>query len=557
MSEVWKKTPSKIQSNVAKQIFAEEANVEIKKNLALVIGEAGTNSSHIQMALVQALFIALGQSKPKMYRLHRLLGETLSETEEFETEEFNLIKQNLVKSIRETKPKDRKTQRILVDSLELFNSEKQADIRNEIYSFFEDIAKNITIKTARKLAAKIGKGISSEEKKHIIKILRKRNPKDALTIQLLGEGLNDPNPEIRSATVKTLGNILEILNPNSLKKIYKGYGSTFYSLFIYPIKNIIFDDSNTPNDIRLHILQTLIRKAQHDPEPLVQKAAIKAMVKINIVYAMVIDTLIEIISSNSDSEVEKEAISALKETLTNSFSRNVFHLSTHIVKERKTTIIKRLTRALYDKDQNVRKAARQAFKALYGKGKIALKSYYEIQESKAGELRKRIREYQITGKGLTYDNPNSQPANKVPPPFESWFEVEVFLKIHEEGYIVLPQYVHTNSEKGKDYRIDLAIVSSDKTIMSKERKESMLFIECDGPYHDKTERQKKDRERQRDLENEKWTVWRVKHSEEKNPSLPYLPFYSLYPNWKDRKINPEALKKLWEELERKEIEPVE
>ena len=87
--------------------------------------------------------------------------------------------------------------------------------------------------------------------------------------------------------------------------------------------------------------------------------------------------------------------------------------------------------------------------------------------------------------------------------------------------------------------------------------ENMLAVECDGPPHEKLKRQKKDKEKQSVLEDKGWTVWRVKHSKKKTPSLPYPPFYSLYPNWKGRKINSEALDTLWEKLERKQINPVE
>ena len=550
MIKIWEKVPAKLQTNVAQQIFTVEESVEIKQNLALVIGETGTNNSHIQMALVQSLLVALGQNKAKGYKLQKLLVKILPETEEFETKEFNLIKQNIVKSIRGIKPKDRKTQRILVDSLSLFKSENQADIRNEIYSFFEDISKDITTKTAGKLARRIREDISSEEKKRIIRILRKKNPKDTLTIQYLGEGLNDSDPEVRVATVEALEKILEA--SNSLKIIHSTGEFFTQSFIIYPIKSI-FDVKNTVKDIRSYILEKLIGKALNDPEPPVQKAAIRAMVKVNAGYVMVTDTLIEILSSNREPEVENEAISALEETLSGFFNRRLFHFSTHIIKERKT-VITQLTRAMYDKNQSIRRAARKAFRALYGSGKTARKSYYEVQDLKAKELQKRIAEYQITGKGLIYDNPNSQPANRVPPPFESWFEVEVFLKIHEEGYIVLPQYVHTSSEGEKEYRIDLVIVSSDKKEMSRE---IMLAVECDGYYHDKGDRKKEDERKQRVLKKEGWNIWKIRHSEEKTPSLPYPPFYSLYPDWKGRKINPKALNSLWKKLKQKQIEPIE
>ena len=549
MIEVWKKVPAKMQSSVAQQIFTEEGNTEIKQNLALVIGEVETDISPTNVGSSPA--VPLVQNKPKRHKLHRLLAKILLETEEFETEEFNLIKQNIVESIKRMSPKDSKIQKSLVDSLESFNGERQTDIRNEIYSFFESISKDITTTTVRKLASKVGRRIAPEEKKHIIEILRKRTPKDTLTItiQYLAEGLNDSSPEVRIATIKALEKILIL--EGFLKKVY----DNSIHPFVYSIKSL-FDVRNTIQNRRFYILEALLHIARYDSDPFVQKSAIKAIVKINNEYAiglaMVTDILIEIISSNSASDVKEEALSALEETLKGP-NRRFYHLSAHIVKERKLITIKQLTKALYDKNQDIRKAARKAFRVLQGKGKTALQSYYKIQDSKAKELQKRIADYQITGKGLTYDNPNSQPANRVPPPFESWFEVEVFLKIHEKGYVVLPQYVYASSSEAKEYRIDLVIVSSDKKVISLE---SMLAVECDGYYHNTSKQRKEDEEKRRVLEDERWNIWNVKHSKEKNPLLPYPPFYSSYPNWKGRKINPGALDELWEELKRKEIKPV-
>ena len=461
--------------------------------------------------------------------------------EEFETEEDNHIKEKAVEAIREIETKDSKTQNILADSLEFFKGEKKASIRIKIYSLFESISQHITVKVARKLAALIRGRLPSEEKKHIITILRKRGTKDTLTIQYLGEGLNDLSPEVRETTAEALGEILGG-KQNILKTFF--YESYIYPLIVYPSKTM-FDLDNTVKYIRLYIIKNLAHTASYDPAPFVQEAAIKAMVKIIHVhfdgFGGVIDTLLEIILSNSDSKVKTEAIFNLEKSLDTNFKKRFFYFITKITQGR-SDIIRKLTNSLYDKDQGVRKEARKAFRIL--NGKKALKEYYDVQDLKAKYLEIRIKEYDSTGNRLTYDNPNSQPINKVPPPFESWFEVEVFLEIHKKGYIVLPQPVYSTSEERPNYRIDMVVISSDKN--------SYLAVECDGPLHNEIERQKEDKNRQKELESAGWSVWKIRHSEEKTPLLSGPPFYSYYPNWKDREIRKESLQDLWEKLERNE-----
>ena len=129
--------------------------------------------------------------------------------EEFETKEDNQKKEEAVEAIKERESRDSKTQNILADSLNRFKGdENKASIRIKIYSLFESISQHITVKVARKLAGRIAGGLPSEEKKRIIAILKKRRTKDTLTIQHLGEGLNDPSPEVRKTTAEALGEML-------------------------------------------------------------------------------------------------------------------------------------------------------------------------------------------------------------------------------------------------------------------------------------------------------------------------------------------------------------
>jgi len=113
-----------------------------------------------------------------------------------------------------------------------------------------------------------------------------------------------------------------------------------------------------------------------------------------------------------------------------------------------------------------------------------------------------------------------QRGEKVPgTPFDSWFEVDVFFKIIDKGYRVLPQFpVNTR-------HIDLVV----------EGLRGRLAVECDGDevHLDQWE---EDMKRQRELERCGWTFWRVRGSD-----------YYRDPD--------AALAELWENLERFKITP--
>lgn len=110
---------------------------------------------------------------------------------------------------------------------------------------------------------------------------------------------------------------------------------------------------------------------------------------------------------------------------------------------------------------------------------------------------------------------------KPPEPFESWFELDVALKIAAKNYRVIPQYPVIESK-----RIDLVI----------EGKLSHLAVECDGDYWHGPDEYEEDMARQRVLERCGWTFFRVRGSS----------FY-LDPD--------EALEGLWELLEEMDIRP--
>jgi hypothetical protein len=109
---------------------------------------------------------------------------------------------------------------------------------------------------------------------------------------------------------------------------------------------------------------------------------------------------------------------------------------------------------------------------------------------------------------------------KAPHPFDSWFEVDVFLRIAERGYRILPQY----EVAGR--KIDLVV----------EGLEGRLAVECYGDEWHGPEEFNRDMERQRQLERCGWTFEIIWGSQ----------FYR----------DPDtALQPLWERLEERRIFP--
>ena len=107
-----------------------------------------------------------------------------------------------------------------------------------------------------------------------------------------------------------------------------------------------------------------------------------------------------------------------------------------------------------------------------------------------------------------------------PPPFDSWFEVDVFLKVAGRGYRVIPQFrVHGR-------RIDLVV----------EGMRGRLAVECDGDEWHGPDQYEKDMARQRDLERAGFRFWTVRGST-----------FNLDPD--------EAMESLWELLDRMDIRP--
>jgi very-short-patch-repair endonuclease len=109
-----------------------------------------------------------------------------------------------------------------------------------------------------------------------------------------------------------------------------------------------------------------------------------------------------------------------------------------------------------------------------------------------------------------------------PQPFDSWFEVDVFIRIAERGYRVIPQ-VSMNG-----YKIDLIV----------EGLAGRMAVECDGDFWHGPDRFDSDMARQRDLERCGMKFWRVRGS-------------SFY------RAPDQSLEELWRTLESNKIYPSE
>jgi very-short-patch-repair endonuclease/type II secretory pathway component PulC len=116
---------------------------------------------------------------------------------------------------------------------------------------------------------------------------------------------------------------------------------------------------------------------------------------------------------------------------------------------------------------------------------------------------------------------SNRQIEKPPEPFESWFELDVALRIAARKYRVVPQYPVLENK-----RIDLVV----------EGIQARLAVECDGDYWHGPDQYDADMERQRVLERCGWQFFRIRGSA----------FY----------FNPDAtLERLWETLEDLDIYP--
>ena len=91
-------------------------------------------------------------------------------------------------------------------------------------------------------------------------------------------------------------------------------------------------------------------------------------------------------------------------------------------------------------------------------------------------------------------DPSERQHNRPPSPFDSWFEVDVYLRIAARQYRVIPQF------EVAGYRIDLIV----------EGLQGRMAVECDGDKWHGPDRYDADMARQRELERCGWGFFRVR-----------------------------------------------
>jgi very-short-patch-repair endonuclease len=83
--------------------------------------------------------------------------------------------------------------------------------------------------------------------------------------------------------------------------------------------------------------------------------------------------------------------------------------------------------------------------------------------------------------------------DQVPSPFDSWFEVDLYLRLVGRGFDTEPQ------KRVNQYRIDMVVKGVDRS----------LAVECDGDTWHGPDRYEADMARQKQLERAGWPFWRV------------------------------------------------
>ena len=225
-------------------------------------------------------------------------------------------------------------------------------------------------------------------------------------------------------------------------------------------------------------------------------------------------------NENGEMSIRIAAIDALGEIISHNQEKTLFVIGPLRVsrKDYRKKIVFRLAEGLTSPEPDIRKATAAALK------KIKLKDWTLIQQIKVQELYQRQWE---TETRTSYNHPE---------PFGSWYEVDIFLAIHQKGYFIVPDFEVSagtelsNSSWNLPYRIDFVVFGSDGT---------KLAIEYDGiKWHSTEEAMEKDMEIQEELESFGWEVFRISE--------------------KDFKVFPEdTLEGLWNKLNEMHIHPME
>ncbi|WP_073809883.1 AAA domain-containing protein [Kitasatospora sp. CB01950] len=171
------------------------------------------------------------------------------------------------------------------------------------------------------------------------------------------------------------------------------------------------------------------------------------------------------------------------------------------------------------------RSEQQAYNVAASRAQDQMRLFYSVppDQLKTGDLRLNLLSYMQNPPAALAELDDIGPVLPDVPckPFDSLFEQQVYLRIKERGYHVVPQYPAGNK------RIDLVVVGA----------RGRLGVECDGDrYHSTLEQLRHDQQRDRELQRVGWRFWRIPESE--------------------FRFDPEqALAGLWQELERQGIRP--
>jgi very-short-patch-repair endonuclease len=171
--------------------------------------------------------------------------------------------------------------------------------------------------------------------------------------------------------------------------------------------------------------------------------------------------------------------------------------------------------------------AKRRFNVAVSRGKDQVFLFHSVQEAELGQacLRRRLLAHMKQPSpdptaqlpwtlaelhSIARNSPRNQ--GNQPAPFDSWFEVDVYLAIADQGYLVIPQH----EEHG--YRIDICIVGGTRK----------LAVECDGDHWHGPERHADDLHRQNQLERCHWEFFRVRGSRfYRDPATALSPLWKM------------------------------
>ncbi|MGW2396038.1 AAA domain-containing protein [Kitasatospora sp. NPDC001664] len=173
------------------------------------------------------------------------------------------------------------------------------------------------------------------------------------------------------------------------------------------------------------------------------------------------------------------------------------------------------------------RSEQQAYNVAASRAQDQMRLFYSVppDQLKPGDLRLNLLSYMQNPPAAMAEAADIGPVlpDVRRAPFESLFEQQVYLRLKQRGYHVVPQYPAGSK------RIDLVVIGA----------RGRLGVECDGDYYHSTLDQiRYDQQRDRELQRVGWKFWRIQESE-----------FRFDPD--------EALAGLWMELDRHGIQPAD